>query len=214
MEVRDGAAAQALSFFEELWKRGDPWALGTAQFEHARYRDLRSTICDRHYASVLEIGCGNGAMTRELAAFSDRVLALDISPTAIEQARDACADLPQVEFRQANIMQHHLGDDGSFDLVVMSETIYYLGWLYPMFDVGWLVTEIHRVIHPGGRLLLANTLGEIGDALVLPWIIHTYRDLCRNVGFRTEHEHLFRGTKDGVDLKGVPSIGWGDRLGV
>ena len=51
---------------------------------------------------------------------------------------------------------------------------------------------------PGGRLLFASTMNEEGDYLMLPFITHTYRDLFKNVGLRTEREELFRGTRNGV----------------
>ena len=38
-------------------------------------------------------------------------------------------------------MEYDVKAEGPWDLVVFSETIYCLGWLYPLFDVGWLRLE-------------------------------------------------------------------------
>ena len=35
--------------------------------------------------------------------------------------------------------------EGPWDLVVMSETICYLGWLYSLFDVAWLACQLFAV---------------------------------------------------------------------
>ena len=43
---------------------------------------------------------------------------------------------------------------GPWDLIVMSETIYELGWLYPLFDVGWLAAELFAATRDGGRLMM------------------------------------------------------------
>ena len=42
--------------------------------------------------------------------------------------------------------------------------------------------------------------------MLLPWLIHTYRDLFLNVGYQLEAEEIFHGTKDGVDLEVVISL--------
>jgi hypothetical protein len=96
--------------------------------------------------------------------------------------------------------------EGPWDLVVLSETIYYLGWLYPFFDVGWLAQRLYAATRGGGRLLLANTQGECEDLLLLPWLIRTYRDLFMNVGFRIEAEEVFCGCKNGVLLEVLISL--------
>jgi hypothetical protein len=52
----------------------------------------------------------------------------------------------------------------------------------------------------GGQLLLANCYGGVDDYLMRPALIHTYRDLFLNVGYRIKTEETFRGTKNGVDI--------------
>src|SRR5687768_675336 len=64
----DNAHAEARRFFDDLWSRGDPWALEMSPYEDHRYRLLLDSLSDRHYDKVLEIGCGAGAFTRRLAA--------------------------------------------------------------------------------------------------------------------------------------------------
>jgi hypothetical protein len=141
-----------------------------------------------------------------LAHIADRIVALDIAPAAIERALASGIGPATIDFRVANIMEYKPGPDGPWDLVVMTETICYLGWLYPFFDVAWLAAEIFTATRVGGRLLLANTLGEVNDALLLPWIIRTYHDLFRNVGYQIEAEHLFKGTKKDVDFEVLMSL--------
>jgi SAM-dependent methyltransferase len=211
MTERELIGEKARAFFEDLWRREDPWDFESSGFERQRHARLLAVLDGRRYACSLEVGCGAGAFTRLLAGVSDRVLALDISPAAIARARvgyprSGCAGPGAVEFRVANVMDYDPCDEGPWDLVVMTETIYYLGWLYPFFDVGWLASQLFAATRAGGRLLLANTQGGCEDALLLPWLIRTYRDLFRNVGFRVEAEEVFRGSKDGVPLEVLISL--------
>jgi hypothetical protein len=104
-------------------------------------------------------------------------------------------------FETGNIMEYDFGSEGPWDLIVLSETIYYLGWLYPFFDVAWLAHELQAATTEGGSVLLANSSGETNDYLIRPWVIRTYHDLFLNVGFEIEREEVFRGTKHGVDYE-------------
>jgi SAM-dependent methyltransferase len=199
------AGQQAEAFFQDLWTTGDPWELESSAFEQAKYGRQLELLSGRGYAQALEIGCGAGWFTRQLAGIADRVVALDIAPAAIARARAAGGN-EKADFRVKNVMEFDAGAEGPWDLLVLSETIYYLGWLYPFFDVAWLVSQLFAATSPGGRLLLTNTQGMIEDHLLRPWIIRTYRDLFLNVGYRLETEEVFRGTKNGVDLEVLVSL--------
>ena len=192
---------QAQGFFEDLWQRGDPWEFESSEFEQTRYARLLTLLAGRHYPHVLELGCGSGAFTHHLAHLADHVVALDISPTAIARAGALWAGPATVDFRQANIMEYTLHTEGPWDLVVLSDTLCYLGWLYSFFDVSWFASQLFSATRVGGHCLFANTMGEFGDMLLLPWLIRTYRDVLRNVGYHLAAEDIFRGTKHGVTME-------------
>lgn len=197
---------EVLNHFEEKWSRGDPWDLESSEFEARKYARQLDLVRDRRYGRTLEIGCGNGYFSRLLATVSDRVTALDIAPAAIGMARAVGDAEGRIEFRVANVMELDLVAEGPWDLIVMSETVPYLGWLYPMFDVAWLATQLHESSGPGGRFLMANTCGGVSDYLLRPWLIRTYRDLFRNVGYALEAEEMFRGVKEEVEIESLLSL--------
>jgi hypothetical protein len=134
------------------------------------------------------------------------VLAVDVSSEAIARANRAQADLKHVEFRAGNIMDHNFREDEPWDLIVISETIYFLGWLYSFFDVSWLASEMFEATRPGGEILLANTQFETGEPLLRTSIIRTYRDLFLNVGYQLTAETIFPGEKHGVYLEVLISL--------
>jgi predicted TPR repeat methyltransferase len=203
---RDRLGARARRFFDDLWTQGDYWKLETAEFDQRRHARSLQLLEDRRYARALEIGCGAGAFTSRLATVCDRITALDVSSAAIASARERGIDPGVVEFREANIMDMAPETEGPWDLIVMSETIYYLGWLYSFFDVSWLAHRLLTAVAPGGRFLMVNTLGESVGYLLRPWLICTYRDLFLNVGFQGDHEEVFRGAKDGVQLEALITV--------
>jgi SAM-dependent methyltransferase len=194
--------------YESVWQGGDAWSFENSEFEQSRYDHQLAMLSGKRYRSSLEIGCGSGCFTRRLGLISDRVVALDISAAAIERARAQVETLPAgaIDLRVANIMDVDLNSEGPWDLIVFSETIYCLGWLYSMFDVAFLVSKILESLRTGGQLLLANTYGAEKDWLLRPWLINTYRDLCCNVGFQLEREELYRGNKEGIEMSVLMSL--------
>jgi SAM-dependent methyltransferase len=199
MTERELVDQKIRSFMDNLWERGDPWDFASSVYERDRCVQLLKMLEGRRYARVLEIGCGAGYLTRLLAPHADHVVALDISQTAIDRARASGAGQAAIDFRVVNIMDYKPQDDGPWDLIVFSDTICYLGWLYPFFDVAWLAVQLFEATRSGGRLLLANSMGE--EWLLRPWLTRTYRDLFVNVGYTIEVEEVFKGTKKGVDFE-------------
>ena len=206
MTDRERAGQQAFKFAEDRWKRGDFWEIETSEYERSRCASLISILRGARYHRGLELGCGAGYFTRLLAPQVDQLVAYDISPSAIARAR-AAGDDASIDFRAGNAMDYAWRADGPWDLAVMNETICYLGWLYSFFDVAWFASELHAATRAGGRFLMANTLDRQGyDKLLLPHIIHTYRDLFVNVGFTVDREETVAGTKNGVEFETLISL--------
>ena len=191
-------------FFEDLWKQGDRWDLETSSFEQAKYARQLEILDGFRYERALEIGCGAGWFTFMLHQLADHVTGVDISPTAIARARERAkveGTEKSVEFHVANIMDYDLSTESRWDLVVLSETMCFLGWMYTFFEVGWLAKSLVNSSRLGGKLLMANTFNSEEDYLLDHWIIRTYHSLFLNVGYQLEAEEIFRGTKAGVDME-------------
>lgn len=102
---------------------------------------------------VLEIGCGTGALARELAAKRGaRVTAIDLSPRMIDIARVRTNETLGIEYRVADIMA--LSPRG-FDAVVTVNTLHHL----PLAEVAEQMAE---AVVPGGRVLIADLFDARG----------------------------------------------------
>ena len=204
---REEAGKKAFEFAEKLWTKGDFWELETSEYERARYARTIEVLQGARFARGLELGCGAGHFTRLLAPRVNRLVAFDISPAAIARARAAAGGGEAIDFRAGNVMDYAWRAEAPWDLIVMNDTICYLGWLYSFFDIAWLASELHGAIRPGGRFLMANTMDLQGyDKLLLPHITRSYRDVALNVGFVLDREETIRGTKNGVDFETLISL--------
>jgi SAM-dependent methyltransferase len=123
--VAAATVARRRSHFDSLYAASpDPWSYATSVYEQDKYAATLDALLKERYPRALEVGCSIGVLTRLLATHCDRLLATDISPLALEHARTRCADLPHVEFACMAFPQDCPAE--RFDLVVLSEILYYL----------------------------------------------------------------------------------------
>ena len=94
---------------------------------------------------ALDLGCGDGRLTAELAAGS--LTAADVSDVALGRA---ARRLPGAELVSLRPGQPLPQADSTYDLVLCAETI------QQVQDVQWFLSEIRRVLRPGGRLALTT----------------------------------------------------------
>jgi ubiquinone/menaquinone biosynthesis C-methylase UbiE len=105
-----------------------------------------------HPATVLDVGCGTGALLRILAdRLPARVALSGVDPAAamIEVGRDRLDADPRVRLARAGAEQLPFGN-AAFDLVV--STVSFDHWA----DQPAGLAEVARVLRPGGRLLLVD----------------------------------------------------------
>jgi len=108
---------------------------------------------------VLEIGCGSGAYTLEIAravGAAGKVVALDIQPGMLEQlknklARSENTDIRNIEPLLASAYQL-LFQDGSFDATFMITV------LQEIPDKGRALAEVRRTLRPGGIVAVTEWL--------------------------------------------------------
>ena len=154
------ATQQQKDYYEDYWTTGHGQYSGDLQGYATNLRswmraELREIADD---APILEVGCGDGSFTRNLAVLSSRVTAVDISASQIE--RNARAH-PEIKFVQHDVAQPFPFADGAFAVIWCSEVLEHL------FDPGVALREMHRVLAPGGRLLVTVPYhGMFKDVLI------------------------------------------------
>jgi len=125
--------------------------------EQAVLAELRSEIAGRR---VLELGCGGGAITRELLALTDAVVGVDVSPAMIEHCR---AVFPTGTFLVGDMRDLHEHESGSYGVVVAAANL---------LDVAThderprVLAELRRVLAGGGVLYFSTHNRNSTEALL------------------------------------------------
>ncbi len=132
-----------------------------------RYRDDFFALVPEPGTATLDLGCGEGRVSRDLAAAGHRITGIDVAPALIDAAREAhaagrylVADAARLPFA---------GSD--FDLVIA------YNFLMDVTDLDGSVGEAARVLRPGGRLVLSithpvtNTGWPVNDQPGAPFVL-------------------------------------------
>ena len=129
---------------------------------------------------LLDVGCGDGALSGVLnSALGMQVTGVDTSEKGLALAREMFARRGLAgEFKLVNGYETGF-KDGSFDVVVCSDVVEHVD------DPGAMLREIHRVLVPGGRLVITTPIrfseAPLDPMHVQEWFVGDFTALCRSV---------------------------------
>jgi len=151
--VLDNERSRA-DFDREFTRCEDPWGYDTPEGQKRLRRAIGMLDAARgaqRFPQALEIGCAEGAFTELLAANCDSLLAVDISPVALQRSRERCAWPERIRFAQWDLRRDPL--PGIFDLVVVMSVLEYYG---RPSDLRAAREKLVEGVNPGGYLLVGN----------------------------------------------------------
>jgi SAM-dependent methyltransferase len=141
----------------------------------------RGDICD--------MGCGPGQVARYLHDAGAAVFGIDISPAMIDEARKRN---PEIRFEQGDMMALDLEDNELAGIAA-----FYAVVNFPQHSLPLIFAQMHRVLQPGGVLLLAFHVGDEilrpeelwGHRVTMDWFFFRSAEIARllkGAGFRIE----------------------------
>ena len=181
-------------FFEAKYAdASDPWAFASSPYEQYRYERTFQALAHQHYQWAFEPGCSIGILTQKLATLCEGIDALDISSTAVSQAKTRCSTLRQVSVRCASLQDAM--PLKAPDLLVLSEIGYYFepdAWKQK-------VEQLVALCLKPATLIATHWLGHSPDHLIsgdrvhtliqsIPGLVLTYSE--RHGGFRLDRWHI------------------------
>lgn len=128
------------------------------QLWHHNWDDLDAALikssCSLPNKRVLEVGCGDGRITLALSGECSAIVGVDLSDKLIAQAQKRIQDgATNIEFQVMDAERLTFADE-SFDVILFP-------WVLQMVsDSARALSEAHRVLKPGGRLMVIGLLSH------------------------------------------------------
>jgi SAM-dependent methyltransferase len=129
----------------------DPWGFTERWYERRKYALTLASLSSERYDRVFEPGCSIGVLSAELVLCSDQLLCMDVSPRAVELARRR---LERHRGRASVIIGDLVTDwpSGRFDLIVLSEVLYYL----EPAELDEIIQRLPRSLTDGGEVVAVH----------------------------------------------------------
>jgi len=194
------------AYWEEVYRKPDPWAYGS-DYEQLKYQRTIALLPPGPIGTALEVACSEGRFSALLAPRVGKLVASDISRTALKRAQERCRGIANIEFREHDFFEQPLPH--GLDLLVCSEVLYDLPG---PADLARVATRLVAALAPGGRLLsahahvlkddLSRTAFDWGDSFGATTIAETFAaipGLALERSLQTElyRIDLWRRLKDG-----------------
>ena len=144
---------------------------------------------------ILDLGCGTGQLSAQIAESGASVLGIDSDTAMVTQAR---GNYPELPFK--------VGSADDFQLEGPVDAVFSNAVLHWVTDAGAAAVCMARALKPGGRLVaefggegnvktILNALAEVsGEADMHPWYfpgLGEYVALLASVGLKVTFAHLF-----------------------
>jgi SAM-dependent methyltransferase len=128
---------------EEIWN----WSTPAGKIRWARRCRLFKEFIGSDKRLVLEIGCGTGLFTKELAATDNTIIAIDISDTLIKKAKERVHN-KNVKFIVDNAYKTKF-EPNIYDFIIGSSALHHL-------EVDSALKEFSRILKPGGGIMFTE----------------------------------------------------------
>jgi ArsR family transcriptional regulator len=133
-----------------------------------------------------DLGCGTGEISAALSPFVQQVIAVDASAQMLQAARKRLQAFDNVELRRGDLEALPI-DDARLDIATLMLVLHYVP------EPERALSEVARVLKPGGRLLLVDMMPHDRDS---------YRQQMGHVWLGFAEDHVARMLED-AGLKNV-----------
>jgi len=143
--------------FDQLY-RAIPDPYGTTlpyyRYQRLKYERILALLSEKRFQRVLDVGCGLGVMTRMLASRAEQIIGVDVSESALDQARVLSARHANICYEAGDIAQLVALRQEPFDLIVITDVLYYLPLTEPLLKS--ICSSVEALLATDGLLLLAH----------------------------------------------------------
>lgn len=146
------------AYFDAMYRDADdPWHLSERWYEQRKHALTVAALPRARYSRAFEPACSAGALSVLLADRCDALLSCDRSPRAVAAASARLGGRPGAEVR--HLLLPEQWPTGRFDLIVLSEFLYYLD----PAGVARLLDLAVGSLEPGGTLAAVHWRHRVAE---------------------------------------------------
>ena len=151
---------QSKSEIETWYTKPDPWGYQNLEDDAKRKAIILKEVGELKPSSILDIGCGEGYITRDMQA--DMVVGVDVSSNAINRAKKSVGDRQDINFTSESFIEEWFYQKFEpFDLIVIT------GVLYSQYTTGREPTVITNAALENNTILLDSALNAKDEDVFL-----------------------------------------------
>jgi ubiquinone/menaquinone biosynthesis C-methylase UbiE len=152
------------ALFRRAWTIYDTLTEKNYMFHREIYREVADLLLERHKKGpyrILDLGCGNARFLAPClkAAPPACYQGVDLSLTALDEAREHLRGLENVEFLQEDMLRAVEGGDSTFDIIFSGFAIHHLDSTAKQ----QLFHACARRLKPGGKFIMVDVAREEGQ---------------------------------------------------
>lgn len=145
---------------QQYQNKSEAYLNSSLHAQGAEFAKMRALIQQHHYQQVLDLGCGGGHVSYQVAADVAQVTAYDLSAEMVDLVVNQAQQkgLQQVQ-GQVGPAEHLPFADQSFDCILTRYSAHH--WA----DVAQAMREMHRVLKPNAHVVIFDILGSSNPVL-------------------------------------------------
>ena len=158
------------------------------QFCSRAYPAVIRKICEKHFSSLLDVGCGTGTILSRIPAEA-KLYGIDLSAQMIERAKKTLKEKAELTVGDAGSLPW---PQAAFDTVSCTFSFHH----YPNPEK--VLAEINRVLKSGGRLILADPWFHTPLQKLINWVLRYSKDGDFHIYSEREMKRMF--VKTGFEM--------------
>jgi SAM-dependent methyltransferase len=152
------------TLFRRSWSLYDAITAENFMFHRELYGEVAAILTERHRRgpdAILDLGCGNARFLAPCLEAAPPVsyTGVDLSPTALAEARDHLAGIREVSLHEQDMNAFAADWDGRCDVIFTGYAVHHL----PNDAKGRLLASCAEILRPGGELLMIDVLRDDGE---------------------------------------------------